>query len=54
MKALAFGFGRKDDAFAFSLFVEVGDVGTVVVVDELPFACGLGDFVLLPLKGGMA
>jgi len=48
-----FGFGRKDDAFAFSLFVEVGEVGTVVVVDELPFACGLGDFVLLPLKGGM-
>lgn len=53
MKALAFGFGRKDDAFAFSRFVEVGEVGTVVV-DELPFVCGLGDFVLFPLKGGMA
>lgn len=52
VKALAFGFGRKDDAFAFSLFVDVGEVGTVVV-DELPFGCGLGDFALLPLKGGM-
>lgn len=52
VKALAFGLGRKDDAFAFSLFVEVGEVGTVVV-DEFPFVCGLGDFVLFPLKGGM-
>lgn len=52
MKAFAFGFGRKDDAFAFSRFVEVGEVGTAGV-DELPFDCGLGDFVLLPLKGGM-
>lgn len=50
MKAFAFGFGRKDDAFAFSRFVEVGEVGTF---DELPFVCGLGDFVLFPLKGGM-
>jgi hypothetical protein len=48
VKAFAFGFGRKDDAFAFSRFVEVGEVGTVVL-DELPFACGLGDFVLFPL-----
>lgn len=52
VKAFAFGFGRKDDAFAFSRFVEVGEVGTVVV-DELPLVCGLGDFVLFPLKGGM-
>lgn len=52
VKALAFGFGRKDDAFAFSRFVEVGEVGTVAV-DELPLVCGLGDFVLFPLKGGM-
>lgn len=53
MKALAFGFGRKDDAFAFNRFVDVGEVGTVVL-DELPFVCGLGDFALFPLKGGMA
>lgn len=52
VKAFAFGFGRNDDAFAFSRFVEVGEVGTVLV-DELPFVCGLGDFALLPLKGGM-
>ena len=44
VKAFAFGFGRKDNAFTLSRFVEVGEVGTVVV-DELPLVCGLGDFV---------
>ena len=52
VKAFAFGFGRKDDAFAFNRFVEVGEVGTVAF-DEPPFVRGLGDFVLFPLKGGM-
>ena len=52
MKAFAFGFGRKDDAFAFSRFDDVGDVGTVIV-EEFPFVCGLGDFALIPLKGGI-
>jgi hypothetical protein len=54
VKAFAFGFGLKDDAFTFNRFaVEVGEVGTAAV-DEVPFVCGAGDFGLLPLKGGMA
>jgi len=55
VKAFALGLGLKDDAFAFSRFRVVGEVGAAaaLAIVVAPFVCGAGDRALLPLNGGI-